>query len=168
MYRSDISAAIDKSLAIIGLGLGFALLLFLVLTAVGVVTRRPIPQIPYLCLVAFIFGILALVIGLITAASRTAAEGDVLPAVLGFIGAVALYVITKSEKMIPVAATAVSSFSILLLLGTVLGSYERARGTAYAESQRFDIRQLIAQANAELAVNGYRVQKGLKPINFSK
>lgn len=167
MYRSDISAAIDKSLAIIGLGLGFALLLFLVLTAVGVVTRRPIPQIPYLCLVAFIFGILALVIGLITAASRTAAVGDVLPAVLGFIGAVALYVITKSEKMIPVAATAVSSFSILLL-GTVLGSYERARGTAYAESQRFDIRQLIAQANAELAVNGYRVQKGLKPINFSK
>jgi hypothetical protein len=168
MYQSDVLVGLEKTLIIVGLATGYSAIVFLVLTSLGTLTGKAVARIPLLCLVAFIFGTLALSTGMITASSREAAVGDVLPAALGLIGAVALYVFTKVEREAPLAATAVASFAILLLLGTLIGSYERARAVDYLANHRFDKKQLIDEANLELLVNGYRAHIGLQPLDFSK
>ncbi|MBI1170675.1 hypothetical protein GC209_04675 [bacterium] len=168
MEQSDVLAALQMTIVVTGLAAGFAVLVFLLVTSYAALSGARVERIPFLCLVAFLFGTLALVTGMLTGASRTAAVGDVLPAGLGFIGAVALYVFTKPKRDLSVAAVAVVSFSILLFLGTVMGSYERARAVTFEESQKYDRDRLIYQANIEAVVNGYRKHRGLPPIDFSK
>ncbi|WP_299618153.1 hypothetical protein [uncultured Tateyamaria sp.] len=167
MYGTDITASLEKTLIIVAIAAGFVLVVFLFLKVVEAVSDQKQSQIPVLCLIAFVFGTLALVTGMITGASRNAAVGDVIPAALGLIGAVALYVVTKSPREVPLAATAVASFSILLLFGTVLGSYERVRSVAYQESLRYDFPRLKSQADIEFVINGYRRSRGLEPLDFS-
>ena len=168
MYGSDILAGIEKTLTVTALAAGFSLLVFFVLKATKAITGKEISNAFSLCLVAFVFGTLALVTGMITGASRSAAVGQILPAALGLIGAVALHVITKAEAEISVTATAVTAFSLLLLLGTVLGSYERVRAAAYQESQRYDLQRLKTQTDIEFVINGYRRSRGLEPVEFAR
>lgn len=167
MYGADILSSIEKTLIIFVISAGFTIIFFLFLKIAGYVSGKRIEQTVSLCLIAFVFGTLALVTGVITGASRSSAVGDVLPAVLGLIGAVALYVITKSKTKIPVASTAVTAFSILLLLGTILGSYERVRSEAYQESLKYDSNRLKIKAAIEFVINGYRRSRGLAPLKFS-
>lgn len=168
MYKADILSSIEKTLIVLGISFGFTVVFFLCLKVSEKLSGKKIQQSALLCLIAFVFGMLALVTGVITGASRSAAVGDVLPAALGLIGAVALYVVTKTKTEIPVASTAVISFSALLLLGTVLGSYERVRSAAYQESLKYDFNRLKSQADIEFVINGYRRSRGLSPINFSE
>lgn len=168
MYQTDIISSIEKSMIAIVISAGFTLLYFIFLKVVEQVLGKKISNTLQLCLTAFVFGLLALVTGIVTGASRSAAVGDVLPAALGFIGAVALYVITKTKSEIPIAMTAVVSFSALLLQGTVLGSYERVRSAAYQASLEYDFERLKTQADIEFVINGYRKSRGLEPITLSE
>ena len=167
MYQTDIFSSLEKTLVVLGVCTVFSLVVFLFLKVVEGVGTKRIEGIGQLCLVAFVFGLLAAVTGIITAASRSSAVGDVLPAALGFIGAVALYVITKQKSEIPVAATAVTAFSAMLLFGTVLGSYERVRAVAYQSAQEYNFERLKTQADIEFVINSYRKSRGLDPISLA-
>ena len=100
MYGTDITASLEKTLIIVAIAAGFVLVVFLFLKVVEAVSDQKQSQIPVLCLIAFVFGTLARVTGMITGASRNAAVGDVIPAALGLIGAVALYVVTKEADFL--------------------------------------------------------------------
>ncbi|MCE8419640.1 hypothetical protein LZ190_13100 [Rhodovulum sulfidophilum] len=167
MYLEDIIASLERALVVAAIAATFSIIVCLSISILAKIAGKATEGLPLLCLVAFVFGTLALVTGMITGASRTVAVGQVLPAALGLIGAVALYVITKSPSEAPIAATAVIAFSLLLLIGTVLGSYERIRFTAYQDAQRYQPQRLKTQADIEFAINGYRRSRGLGPINFS-
>ncbi|WP_424927717.1 hypothetical protein [Amaricoccus tamworthensis] len=164
----DIISSLERGFVTALLAASFSFILFLILLIAAKITRKKIERLPLLCLVAFVFGLLALVTGMITGASRNVAVGQVLPASLSLIGAVALYVITKSEAEVPIAATAVIAFSIMLLIGTVIGSYERVRFAAYQDALRYQPSRLKTQADIEFAINGYRRSRGLGPIDFSR
>lgn len=166
MHLSDILAGLERGAIVFGLTFGLATTIFILGQWSKVVLGRSIPNLGTICVVAFVFGILALVTGLVTGASRSAAVGQVLPAALGSIGAVALFVVTKAPKEIPLAATAVSAFSLMLLVGTVLGSYERVRSVAYEDAQRYDLKRLKTEADVEFFINGYRRSRGLTPLSF--
>jgi hypothetical protein len=166
MHLSDIMAGLERGAIVFGLSFGLAALIFILGQWSRAALGKAVPNLLTLCVVAFVFGILALVTGLVTGASRSAAVGQVLPAALGLIGAVALFVVTKSPKDIPLAATAVAAFSVMLLVGTVLGSYERVRSVAYENAQRYDLKRLKTEADVEFFINGYRGSRGLAPLSF--
>jgi hypothetical protein len=121
-----------------------------------------------LALVALVFAALALVFGLITGASRTAAVGQLVPAALGLIGVATMYLITKEKGEVATTSVAVGSFALMLLFGTVLGSYERLRAEAYLEARAYDIRVLQAKAEAEFLINAYRKARGLEPVKIEE
>ena len=115
MYWADLAAGAEKTAIAFGVLLAFVLLVFVALRLVAHVFSVIIQSIPLICGVTAVFGSLALVTGMITGASRSAAVGQVLPAALGLIGAVALFVLTKVKSESLVAGTAVISFSVMLL-----------------------------------------------------
>lgn len=166
MHFSDIVASFEKTLIVVSISATFVLIYFFVLKFIEIYSQRPITNMGHLCITAFIFGLLAIVVGVITGASRSTSVGNVVPAALGLVGAVALYVVTREKANISIAATAVISFSTLLLLGTVLGSFERSRFVLYQSSLSYDFKNLKHQADLEFAINGYRRSRGLEPIAF--
>lgn len=168
MYLTDILASIEKSIVAIFLVAGFTVTYFAALLISEKILCKEIPQKHILCLTSFVFGLLAIVAGIVTGASRSAAVSDVLPAALGLIGAVALYVVTREKSDISIASSAVVAFSTMLLLGTVLGSYERVRSAAYQSSQQYDFERLKNQADIEFVINGYRRSRGLSSIELGK
>lgn len=168
MYLVDIIESIERAFITAGIAAAFSVIVCVFVFTVAKVSGREAKQLPLICLVAFVFGVLALVTGIITGASRSVTVGQVLPAALGLIGAIALYVITKSHSEAPIAASAVTAFSLLLLVGTVLGSYERVRYAAYEDAQRLQPSRLKTEADIEFAINGYRRSRGLGPIDLSK
>ncbi|MBP0483849.1 hypothetical protein [Sagittula salina] len=167
MHWVDLIAAAEKTGIVL---LASSILPVAVLIGAGLANRREKPdRLPtgQLAMVALVFGCLACVTGLIAGASRTAVTGQVLPAALGLIGAVALYTVIQKEASLPVAGCAVLAFSLMLAFGTVLGSYERARSQAFAEAQRYDMGILKTQADIEAVINGYRRARALPVLDFS-
>ena len=71
------------------------------------------------------FGIVGIVSGYMTGSSRVGAISNLVPAALTLIGAVAAYLFTKGGKSAIMSAFAVVNFSILMLIGVLIGGYER-------------------------------------------
>lgn len=168
MYLIDILNGLAK----LGIGIGLAAIWAGLIGAVallsGRIRRERVQRLGAICVVAFVFGLLALVAGIVTGSSRVAAVGQVLPAALSLIGGVALFLFSRAPGEMPILASAVASFAALLLLGIVLGSFERMRAEAYAEAQRYDMARLRAQADVEFFINGYRASRGLAPLTFER
>ena len=164
MFRADIFSSIEKTLIVLLIAMSSVVAFFLVAKLFEAITGKKIETLGALVAVWGVFTVLGMVIGLITAASRVSAVGDVMPAALGLIGAVALFAVTKSPKDLPMVSAAVVSFSILLFLGTVLGSHERLRADLYAEAQKYNVERQIARAEVEFIVNAYRRSRGLEPL----
>lgn len=168
MYAEDILTSVEKAFVVVLIASAWAALISGALSLQTRFSGIEMPNKLVLCAVSLVFGGLALVMGLITGASRSAAVGDVIPAALAFIGGVALYVITQAKSERATALVAVVSFSVLLMLGVVLGSFERLRSVAYQEALKYDLQTLKAQADAEFAINGYRRSRGLPEISLSE
>lgn len=112
----------------------------------------------------FLFGFLAFVVGLVMAASRVGAVGNVVPGALTLIGGVALFLFNREAVDRLLVAGAVFGFSAMLLFGTVLGSYERERALRQAEEAAVDPERLHDLAEVEFFVNAFRESRGLPPL----
>lgn len=160
MFLSDIAASFLKllvGLACVFVFSGAALLLQLMLSVLLKRVARPTGE---QALSLFLFAFLGWVMGLVMAASREAAVGTVIPAALTLIGGVALFLFTEPRYKKEIVFAAVFGFSAMLLFGTVLGSYERARAIADARS----IDRLVRAAQTEFLVDAFRKSRGLPPL----
>lgn len=96
----------------------------LALRRTGFARARMLHEVKRASLLSFAFAILGWTVGYFTGASRTGVVGDLLPAVLGFFGAVAGYVTLRYGQTI-IASTMVVSVSLALFLGSSQGSQSR-------------------------------------------
>ena len=130
------------------------------------ISKTKVLELPASCAVVFVLGCLAVTTGVMTGASRIAAVGDVVPAVLGLFSAFAVFLVSKadSEKFVPLAA--MFSFSVMLLVGVTIGSNERAIFLAKARAEYLNPMHLKAVSDLEAAINGYREHKGLGPVSL--
>lgn len=167
MHLSDLLIALEK----LGIVVATPLVLASVLTAIVSLASCCIQSLKSNAtrnfLLATVFGTLSMVFGIIMAASRTSAVADVIPAALALIGGVALYLITKEKEKTVEIAVSVLSFSCLLFIGTILGSYERQRSEFQAAHFKYDLQDQMRKADNELIINAYRKSRNLKPIDFS-
>lgn len=161
MYLSDILQSAVK----LSFGIGCVLLFAASVAGLQALARTLVgPSVPKVSptqfLSLFLFAFLGFVIGLVMAASRDAAVGAVVPASLTFVGGVAVFLFGKPEYDKAIVFSAAFGFSAMMLFGTVLGSYERARAVEYARSAV----PLLRAAETEFLVNAFRTSRGLAPL----
>lgn len=70
-------------------------------------------------------GIVAYVAGLLTTASRASAVGNLIPAVLGLIGGLNIYIFGSGNKNKLLVGYCVTLFTVMLLYGAQYGAYRR-------------------------------------------
>jgi thiol:disulfide interchange protein len=115
---------------------------------------------------AFGFGVLAMAVGIVMALSREAAVSNVVPAVLTFIGGIALYLVKDAGNRVSVVMVALSAFSVMLLFGTLAGSSMRLDAKQRVDAARYDLPSQTAKAELEFQINTERLFRGLDPITF--
>ena len=103
------------------------------------------------------FSTIGIISGVLTGLSRTPAVSALIPAVLTFVGAVVAFQIAKTKIDTIVAALATISFSIFLLIGTLLGSAERE----IYDARKNSLEQQLRDVETEFAVEQYRKGLGL-------
>ncbi len=163
MYWNDIAIALEKTGIVLLAATVYALAVLALAAAVGRVRWRPVPRLGSVVGAGFVFALLGIVMGMTMSASRTPAVGNVLPGALTFIGAVALFAVTREKADPPVVLSAVAGFAALFFLGTVLGAFERERALATAELRKWDVNRLTMEADVEFFIEGYRRARGLSP-----
>lgn len=171
MFRSDLLQAAEKTATGMLVAVAFAAAMTVALflfRKVALSERRAGETEAAFFGVVFVFGFLAFTIGLVMAASRASAVGQVAPAILSFIGAVAMYLVASDRGRPVLIGGAVLSFAAMLLFGTVLGSYERERARIQASEATLDLRRLQREADAELVINAYRKARGLPLITLGR
>jgi hypothetical protein len=111
--------------------------------------------------VVFALSLIGVVTGQITGLSRVAAVGTVMPAVLGLLGGVMLYLIgTKGERLQATVVMAVIGLTSNLLIGVYWGATSRALSETEALAKRS-----VAEENARYAA---AVQKLLNDRDYDK
>ncbi len=175
MYKIDLLLSLEKTAVLFGCSLALALTSVLALFLFNLVRDRCVSaeakmDVSYGTILGLVlvFGCLAGVIGLLMGSSRTAAAGNVLPVALTFIGGLAIFLITKEANKAVNVSASVLAFSLMLLFGTVIGSYERARATEQVALKTWDIERQKWLAQREFAINAYRDTLGLKPLGEKK
>lgn len=111
----------------------------------------------------FPIGFTGIVAGFLTGSSRSPAVSALVPAILTFIGLMAVYIIGKGRLKSIIAGFAIFVFSAELLVGVVLGSTSRDRHQELLGSVEVQNRK----AEDELAIRLYRKGLGL-PLDVSK
>lgn len=167
MYRADVLLAAQKAGVLVLCSGVVALVVFIVAASVAATTMRNDEGAGRVAGTSFVFGLIGIVVGITMAASRSPAVANVLPAAISFIGAAALWVITREKGNAITVGAAVASFTILLFTGTVIGAFERDRSLAQASTAGYDRFRLMQEAEVEQAVNAYRNSLGLPPKDFS-
>lgn len=128
-------------------------------------------KLPQVVGVSLSFGLLAYASGFLTGFSRVAVVGNLLPAALGLIGGLGVYLFGRGEdgnSGNPIAVgTAVAAFSGGLILGFMMGTQDRLDAELAAFNRAFDIDLQFEQAARESLINTRRVNLGLEPIEFS-
>jgi hypothetical protein len=125
------------------------LLLFPLASAFGiclVFSRRP-----YLASVPAVFALclLGIVTGQITGLSREAAVGTVIPAILGLLGGIVLYLIgTKGKELQVLVVMGVIGLTLNLLVGVYWGAYSRDAYEAYSNTPEVLTAQALAKEKA--------------------
>ena len=111
----------------------------------------------------FALSLLGIAIGQITGLSRSAAVGDVLPAVLGLLGGVLIYLIgTKGERLQAAVVMGVVGLTINLVVGIYWGAHSRMLAEA-------DPGVIAAAAVAEEnARHTAAIQKLLNELEYAK
>jgi hypothetical protein len=106
----------------------------------------------------FFFGVpislLAFVTGYLTGMSRTGAVGNVLPAVLAFIGGMNIYVFGTENKHKMIIGYCVSLFIVILFYGVHRGSVLREYGREG---------RLLVLSEQERRIRNYRMNRDLPP-----
>ncbi|WP_299663044.1 hypothetical protein [uncultured Ruegeria sp.] len=171
MYKDDLLLSLEKTSVLLGCSLVLSLAAIFVLSIFNlarnrIVSDRAKMEVSYGAILGLVlvFGCLAGVIGLLMGSSRTAAAGNVLPVALTFIGGLAMFLITKESSQAVNVSASVLAFSLMLLFGTVMGSYERARASEQADLKTWEIERQKWLAQREFAINAYRNSLGLKPM----
>lgn len=175
MYRADLLLALEKSAILVACALALALFVYLslVFRVVGQPGRDD--RIGAATGAAFVFALLGIVTGFTMGASRVAVVANIVPAALTFIGGLALWIVTRETKeatpphpgQVVAVACSVTSFTLMLFFGMVLGAFERNRAEYEARSQDLDHARMIREAEVEFLVNAYRATLGLGPRDFS-
>lgn len=166
MYRADVLLAAEKAGVLVLCSGLVAIVIFIFAASVAATTMREDESAGRVAGASFVFGLIGIVVGITMAASRSPAVGNVLPAAISFIGAAALWVITREKGHAVTVGAAVASFTLLLFTGTVIGAFERDRSLAQAAAADQDRFRLMQEADLELAVNAYRRSLGLPPLEF--
>lgn len=91
------------------------------------------------------FSSLGLVAGYLTSLSRQPAIGDLIPAVLSLIGALAVYMIGKVKESRIVISTAIFLFSASLLLGANWGAVTRTESDLYLKSKEYLMQRILIE-----------------------
>ena len=110
---------------------------------------------------SFVFGVLALSVGLLMSSARGDTVGAILPAALTFIGGIGIYLVTKEHKAAVSIGVIVVSFSFMLIAGATLGYHERYRSDQRASIDEYNIQALKWKADVEYRINTYRAALGL-------
>lgn len=110
---------------------------------------------------SFVFGVLALSVGLLMSSARVDTVSAILPAALTFIGGIGIYLVTKEHKAAVSIGVIVVSFSFMLIAGATLGYHERYRSEQRANNDGYNIQTLKWKADVEYRINTYRAALGL-------
>ena len=110
-----------------------------------------------IAIVALGFSSLGIVAGYLTGLSRQPAVGDLIPAVLSLIGALAVYIVGKSKNSRRMVGAVIFILSVSLLLGTIWGAVTRTETDVYLKSKEY----LIQRALVEKEVQDFRKALGL-------
>jgi len=124
------------------------------MSPLNVVRQTVIRQAMFL---GFPLALLGVVVGYATGLSRSSAVGDVLPAVLTFLGALSVYLMAQEKKSALIAAVCVLVISVSLIAGMGYGS--RLRFVHELQAKSFQT--LRAMAHDELNIKKYRKAIGL-------
>jgi len=106
---------------------------------------------------SFPFAILGVTVGFVTSLSREAAVGDVLPAVLVFVGGICVYLVSKGGRAAIISAVAVVMLCVSFSAGIGYGSRARVEN----EQSALSLQTQIALANREANLKKYRKAIGL-------
>jgi len=107
------------------------------------------------------FGIIGISSGYMTGLSRVGAISALVPAGLTLVGAVAAYLFGKGGKPAILASFAVINFSIMTVVGSLIGGRERVE-TEQAETS---LDHRINQIKEEAILQNYRKSLGLLPLD---
>lgn len=106
------------------------------------------------------FSIVGMTCGYMTGLSRVGAISALVPAALTLVGAVGVYLLGRGGKSAVIAAFAVVDFSVLMLLGALIGAQERGAADSLENQET-----LIEK---EFELNQFRHSLGLPPAKPSK
>ncbi len=142
---------------------------------------RPKDDKKEIALILLAFSTLGISTGYITAFSREAAVGSVLPAVLSLFGGLSVFLIGKEKEHRTVISLTILSFSFSLLLGVSWGSVMRETAECHKNSKTYLLKQagtnaiikeftLKNDALTEAVIKDFRFDLGLteKPIEESE
>jgi hypothetical protein len=103
------------------------------------------------------FSIIGMTSGYLTGLSRVSAISTLVPAGLTLIGGVAVYLFGKGGKTAVLAAFAVVNFSVMILIGALIGGRERVLTEQYQNSIEFKEQEI----SKEFILKEYRRGLGL-------
>lgn len=109
------------------------------------------------------FSIIGMTSGYLTGLSRVGAISALVPAGLTLVGGVAVYLFGKGGKPALLAAFAVVDFSVLMMVGTLIGGRERV-ATEQAENS---YERKLKEIQLEFALHRARQSLGLPPAAVS-
>jgi hypothetical protein len=95
------------------------------------------------------FGIVGVTSGYLTGLSRVSAVSALVPAALTLVGGVAVYLLGKGGKPALLAAFAAVDFSVLMLIGALIGARERDDPNGLLDAE-------ILKLKRELVIEQYR------------
>jgi len=110
------------------------------------------------------FSIIGVSSGYMTGLSRVGAISALVPAGLTLVGAVAAYLFGRGGKSAVLAAFAVINFSVMTMVGTLIGGRERVQ-TERAENS---LESKIDRIKEEAVLQSYRRSLGLGPMGNSE
>ncbi|WP_170460828.1 hypothetical protein [Ruegeria arenilitoris] len=160
---STMLAALAKAGSLFLLAIVFAVLIYSVLKLFQTKFELTEKEIRICAAIAVVFGSLALAAGVLLGASRESAADALIPALITFIGGIAVYLIGTTAANVLRIGVSVVCFSFLLIVGTTLGYYERYESDLQALEDQYDLRILKWKADVEYRINTYRKNKGLGP-----
>jgi hypothetical protein len=110
------------------------------------------------------FGIVGMISGYMTGSSRVGAISALVPAALTLVGGVGVYLFGKGGKSAILAAFAIIDFSVLMLVGSLIGGRERVQ----TEAAQASLENMEVQIEKEFALEQFRRGLGLPPSGTSQ
>lgn len=116
-------------------------------------------EVKQLFIVVFAMALLGITTGQMTGQSREPAVGAVLPAVLGLIGGISVYLVGSKDSQHQFAVSlAIIAFTINLLVGTFWGSHLRTQYESVLQSEEYLLDRARAEHNVALKKLQYEKQ----------